>query len=196
VHSNDTLLHTAFYQKWSRALMLPNADRYGAKLDAERTLGTFGVKSDLTRFYGPHTFKGGVDLVLLRPEENLSYLSQPWIDFTHLPNVNENHIHFRGPNRGPVVFQGEKTGGQVSLYLQDKIQLTRHLTADIGLRYDRYSLAISRFHFSPRLNVAYRFDSGTVLYGSYNHFSCRPWSRMCWPGAPASPASFPRSEDR
>jgi outer membrane receptor protein involved in Fe transport len=179
VHSPGTLFHTAFYQKWSRVLMIPNPDQYGAKVDSERTLGTFGVKSDLTRFHGRHTFKGGLDLVLLRPEENLSYLSQPWITFTHLPHVNENHIHFRGPNLGagiprPVLFNGEKTGGQISLYLQDKIQLTRGLTADIGLRYDRYSLAISKFHFSPRLNVAYHFDSGTVLHGSYNHFFVPP----------------------
>jgi outer membrane receptor protein involved in Fe transport len=120
-----------------------------------------------------------VDLVLLRPEENFSYLSQPWITFTHLPNINENHIHFRGPNLGagiprPVNFYGLETGGQISLYLQDKIQLTRNLTADIGLRYDRYSLAISDFHFSPRLNLAYHFDSGTVLHGSYNHFFVPP----------------------
>ena len=174
VHSTDTLFHTSFYQKWSRALMLPNPDPLGAKLDAERTLGTFGVKSDVTRFYGRHTLKGGVDLVLLRPEENFSYLAQPWISFTHLPEVDENHIHFRGPDRGPVNFHESKTGGQVSLYLQDKIQLTRNLTADIGLRYDRYSLAISKFHFSPRLNLAYQFNSGTVLHGSYNHFFVPP----------------------
>ena len=103
VYSSDTLLHTAFYQKSSRVLMLPNPDRYGAKLDAERTLGTFGIKSDLTRFFGRHAVKGGVDLVLLRPDESLYYLSQPWIDFTHLPSVNEDHIHFRGPDRGPVL---------------------------------------------------------------------------------------------
>jgi len=174
VHSPETLLHTAFYQKWSRVLMLPNPDPYGAKVDAERTLGTFGIKSDVTRFHGRHTFKGGVDLVLLRPEERLSYLSQPWINFTHLPDVNESHIHFRGADRGPVRFQGERTGGQISLYAQDKIQLSGHLTADIGLRYDRYSLAISKFHFSPRLNVAYQFDWGTVLHGSYNHFFVPP----------------------
>ncbi|MGH9785628.1 MAG: TonB-dependent receptor, partial [Terriglobia bacterium] len=179
IHSNDTLFHTAFYQKWSRVLMLPNPDEFGAKVDADRTLGTFGVKSDVTRIYGRHTFKGGVDLVLLRPEENLTYLSQPWITFTHLPNVNEGHIHFRGPDLGagiprPVEFYERKTGGQVSLYLQDKIQLTRNLTADIGLRFDRYSLAISRTHFSPRLNLAYHFDSGTVLHGSYNHFFVPP----------------------
>jgi len=174
VHSAETLFHTSFYQKWSRVVLLPNPDPYGAKLDAERTLGTLGVKSDVTRFYGRHTLKGGVDLVQLRPEENLSYTSQPWIDFTHLPEVNEDHIHFRGPDRGPVSFSGRETGGQVSLYLQDKIQLTRNLNADIGLRFDRYSLAASDSHFSPRLNLAYRFDAGTVLYGSYNHFFVPP----------------------
>ncbi|OFV93333.1 MAG: hypothetical protein A3H28_09485 [Acidobacteria bacterium RIFCSPLOWO2_02_FULL_61_28] len=172
VHSNDLLLHTAFYQKWSRSRLLPNDDPLGAQADAERTLGTFGLKSDLTRFVGRHTLKGGADLVLLRPDERVSYLSQPWIDYTHL--IGSGHVHFRGPNRGPVVFQQQKTGGQISLYLQDKVQLSRGLTADIGLRYDRYSLAISDFHFSPRLNLAYEFRSGTVLHGSYNHYFVPP----------------------
>ncbi|MBI4442397.1 MAG: TonB-dependent receptor, partial [Acidobacteria bacterium] len=71
-------------------------------------------------------------------------------------------------------FAQQKTGGQISLYLQDKVQLTQGLTADLGLRYDRYSLATSDFHFSPRLNLSYRFTTGTVLHGSYNHFFVPP----------------------
>ena len=39
---------------------------------------------------------------------------------------------------------------------------------------DRYSLAISQSHFSPRLNLAYQFAAGTVLHGSYNHFFVPP----------------------
>jgi outer membrane receptor protein involved in Fe transport len=179
VHSPKTMVQTAFYQKWSEVRMLPNADRYGAKVDAERSLGTFGIKSDVTRFLGRHTLKAGVDLVLLRPDEHLYYLSQPWIDFTHLPDINENHIHFRGPNLGsgvprPVVFDQKKTGGQGSLYVQDKVQLSRGFTADVGLRFDRYSLAITDSHFSPRVNLAYQFGSRTVLHGSYNHFFVPP----------------------
>ena len=172
IYSADMLQHTAFYQRWSRSLQIPNNDPLGAKTDSERTLSTFGLKSDITRFFGSHTLKGGVDLVLLRPKEDLSYLSQPWIDFTHL--VGANHVHFRGPNRGPVVFQQELTGGQISVYLQDKIQITPAFTADVGLRFDRYSLAVSDYHFSPRLNLAYQFPSGTVLHGSYNHFFVPP----------------------
>jgi outer membrane receptor protein involved in Fe transport len=180
VRSARTVMRTAFYQKWSSVRQFPETtDQYGAETDADRTLGTFGIKSDITRLSGRHTVKGGVDLVLLRPREDLSYLSQPWITFTHLPHVNENHVHFRGPNLGagiprPVVFQGEKTGGQASLFLQDKMQLTSSFTLDLGLRFDRHSLAISESHVSPRVNAAYRFPSGTVLFGSYNHFYVPP----------------------
>lgn len=180
VHSTRTVMRTAFYQKWSRVRQLPDTiDPYGAQTDAERTLGTFGIKSDITRLSGRHTVKGGMDLVLLRPREDLYYLSQPWINFTHLPNVNESHVHLRGPNLGagiprPVVFNDKETGGQASFFLQDKMQLTSSFTLDLGLRFDRYSLAISESHVSPRLNAAYRFSSDTVLFGSYNHFYVPP----------------------
>lgn len=180
IHSTSTVMRTAFYQKWSSVHQFPETiDRYGAQTDAERTLRTFGLKSDITRFRGRHTVKGGIDLVLLRPREDLYYLSQPWITFTHLPNVNEPHVHFRGPNRGPglarpALFNGSETGGQASAFLQDRIQLTRNLTVDVGVRADRYSLAISESHVSPRVNAAYRFSAGTVLFGSYNHFYVPP----------------------
>ena len=180
VPSTRTVMRTAFYQKWSGVHQFPDTiDPYGAQTDAERTLHTFGAKSDVTRLSGRHTIKGGVEFVLLSPHEDLYYLSQPWIDFTHLPAVNETHVHFRGPNLGPgvprlVVFNDEKTGGQASLFLQDKMQLTPAFTVDVGLRFDRYSLAISESHLSPRVNAAYRLPSGTVLFGSYNHFYVPP----------------------
>jgi outer membrane receptor protein involved in Fe transport len=176
-HSQNTLVQTSFYQKWSRAQLLPNSDLYGAKADAERRVKTLGIKSDVTRILGAHTIKGGIDLVLLRPAEELYYLSQPWIDYTHV--IGAGHIHFRGPNMGPgiprpVIFSETNTGGQASVYFQDKIQLTRGLSADVGLRYDAYNLAVSASHFSPRVNLAYAFRSGTVVHGSYNHFFVPP----------------------
>jgi outer membrane receptor protein involved in Fe transport len=180
VRSTRTVMRTAFYQKWSKVRQRPDTiDQYGAQTDAERRLGTFGIKSDVTRLSGRHTLKGGMDLVLLRPREDLYYLSQPWITFTHLPDVNESHVHFRGPNLGgdlprPVVFNGEKTGGQASLYLQDRMQLSSSFTLDVGLRFDRYSLEISESHVSPRVNAAYRFPSRAVVFGSYNHFYVPP----------------------
>jgi len=180
VHSTKTVMRTAVYQKWSGVHQFPDTiDAYGAQTDAERTLATLGAKSDITRLSGRHTIKGGIDLVLLRPREDLFYLSQPWIDFTHLPSVNEGHVHLRGPNLGPgvarpVVFNGKESGGQASVFLQDKVQLTPGFTLDMGVRFDRYSLILSESHLSPRVNAAYRWPSGTVLFGSYNHFFVPP----------------------
>jgi len=180
VHSARTVMRTAAYQKWSTVHQFPDTiDQYGAQTDAERTLATVGAKSDVTHLSGRHTMKGGIDLVLLRPREDFNYLSQPWIDFTHLPTVNESHVHFRGPNLGPgvprpVIFSGRKTGGQASVFVQDKVQVTPSFTIDAGVRFDRYSLAFSESHVSPRVNAAYRLPSGTVLFGSYNHFYVPP----------------------
>ena len=42
------------------------------------------------------------------------------------------------------------------------------------MRFDRYSLAISESHVSPRVNAAYRLSAGTLLFGSYNHFYVPP----------------------
>ena len=72
------------------------------------------------------------------------------------------------------MFNGKETGGQASAFLQDKIQLTPNFTVDLGVRFDRYSLAISESHVSPRVNAAYRLPAGTVLFGSYNHFYVPP----------------------
>ena len=180
VHSSDVVMQTSFYQRWSKVRQFPETvDPYGTQTDAERTLGTVGVKGDVTHLSGRHALKAGVDLVMLRPQEHFTYLSQPWIDFTHLPDVNEGHVHFRGPNLGPgvprpVVFGGKDTGGQASLFVQDKMQMTSRLTIDMGVRFDHYTLEISESHVSPRLNAAFRLLPGTVLFASYNHFFVPP----------------------
>jgi outer membrane receptor protein involved in Fe transport len=180
VRSSDMVIQSAAYQRWSSVSQLPETvDRFGAQTDAKRTLATVGIKSDVARVVGRHAIKSGIDLVLLQPRESLSYLSQPWIDFTHLPEINESHVHFRGPNVGagiprPVVFSAEETGGQASVFVQDKLQVSSSLTVDVGVRFDRYSLAVAESHVSPRVNTAYRFPTGTTMFASYNHFFVPP----------------------
>ncbi|MGH9339920.1 MAG: TonB-dependent receptor [Acidobacteriota bacterium] len=167
--SAETLLNTSIYQRWSRSQLLPALDPLAATARSRRDLMTAGVKSDLTRFAGRHTLKGGVDFVVLRPHEELSYEYEGYRRLTH--ELNLPHLHFSQP----IQFDQRKTGGQLSLYLQDAIQVTPSLTADLGLRFDRYSLALSESHFSPRFNFAYRLDeSGAVLHASYNHFFVPP----------------------
>ena len=171
--SDRTFFTTSLYQRWSRMTLLPANDPLASVASNERSLSTIGLKGDLTRLIGSHTLKGGIDLTILRPDENLFFLGEGYIAFSHLLGLP--HVHLRGPNRGPITFGDHRTGGQGSAYVQDTMQLTRALTVNAGLRFDRYSLATSDTHFSPRVNLAYRFaGSGTVLHASYDHFFVPP----------------------
>ena len=73
-----------------------------------------------------------------------------------------------------MIFNAEKTGGQASLFIQHKLDVAPAFTVEAGLRFDRYTLAISESHVSPRLNAAFRLPTGTVLFASYNHFFVPP----------------------
>jgi len=171
--SDRTFFTTALYQRWSRMTLLPANDALASVASNERSLSTVGLKGDLTRLIGSHTLKGGIDLTMLRPDENLFFYGEGYTAFSHLLGLP--HVHLRGPNRGPITFTDHRTGGQGSAYVQDTMQLTRALTVNAGLRFDRYSLATSDTHFSPRVNLAYRFaGSGTVIHASYDHFFVPP----------------------
>ncbi|PYS19512.1 MAG: hypothetical protein DMG17_02220 [Acidobacteria bacterium] len=171
--SDRTFFTTSLYQRWSRMTLLPANDALASVASNERSLSTIGLKGDLTRLIGSHTLKGGIDLTMLRPDENLFFYGEGYTAFSHLLGLP--HVHLRGPNRGPITFADHRTGGQGSAYVQDTMQLTGALTVNAGLRFDRYSLAASDTHFSPRVNLAYRFaGSGTVLHASYDHFFVPP----------------------
>jgi outer membrane receptor protein involved in Fe transport len=81
------------------------------------------------------------------------------------------HIHFTG---GTVNFADRRSGGQLSAYVQDGISLGDHVTADLGVRFDRYSLLTSATHASPRVNLAFRLGANASLHASYNHFFVPP----------------------
>lgn len=166
--SNTTLLHTSFYQRWSRSRLLPASGPLTAIAGTDRRLLTMGVKSDLTKFAERHTIKTGVDLVRLRPEERLSYDSSGFRQLRHLLDLP--HVHVL-----PVSFEQQTSGGQVSAYVQDSMRLGDGLTADLGVRVDRYGLVITKTHASPRVNLAYRLGRrGTVAHASYDHFFVPP----------------------
>ena len=69
----------------------------------------------------------------------------------------------------PFRFRDEDTEWLVAVYAQDHFTVTRRLTLDIGLRWDRYHLLLSEQAVSPRIALAYRVPrSPTVLRASYN----------------------------
>ena len=166
---SDLAVNASFYQRWSRSQLLPAAGPLTAIAELDRQLATVGGKADLTRIAGRHAVKAGVDLVWLGPQEDLAYDYNGYLALTHLLVLP--HIHF--PLDG-ISFTGRESGLQVSAYVQDGIQVGDRLTADLGVRLDRYDLLVSATHLSPRVNLAVRIGGGGVLHASYNHFFVPP----------------------
>jgi outer membrane receptor protein involved in Fe transport len=89
-------------------------------------------------------------------------------DFSFDPRDNEIEID-------PFGFRGRKTGGQASFYIQDQLRPFKNFTANLGVRYDQYSVVTSGHALSPRINLAYALNSGhTVLHFAYNRFFAPP----------------------
>jgi outer membrane receptor for ferrienterochelin and colicins len=166
---SDLAVSASFYQRWSRSRLVPAAGPLTAIAELDRELLTVGVKADVTRVAGRHAVKAGIDGVWLRPQEDLAYNYSGYRELTHLRGLP--HIHVIG---NAISFTGRESGSQFSAYVQDGIQLGARLTADIGVRLDRYDLLVSATHASPRVNLAFQLGGGAVLHASYNNFFVPP----------------------
>ncbi|PYS75147.1 MAG: hypothetical protein DMF66_20210, partial [Acidobacteria bacterium] len=157
--NTSSLLSTSLYERFAGARLLPTSDPLSIQAGGSRNDVTLGAKSDYSLFLGPrHAIKAGVDLTLLRLRE----------DFSFDPRENEFDVE-------AFEFRGRETGGQASAYFQDQYRPFKNFTANLGLRYDQYSLVTSDRAFSPRVNLAYALDGGrTVLHAAYNRFFSPP----------------------
>ena len=165
---SDVFVSASGYQRWSRSRLSPAAGPLTAQAALDRELSTVGGKADVTRSTGRHTFKIGVDALRLSPREDLAYNYSGYRDLTHLLGLP--HVHVIG---NVIAFAGDESGGHVSGFVQDAVQLGTRVTADIGLRLDHHSLGVSATHASPRVNVAVQ-TGAAVLHASYNRFFVPP----------------------
>jgi TonB-dependent receptor-like protein/carboxypeptidase family protein len=156
---SSSAISTSLYERLAGARLIPTSDPISIQAGGFRNDMTVGVKSDYSLFSGAHhAVKAGLDLMLLSLRE----------DFNFDPRDNEIEIE-------PFDFRGRKTGGQASFYVQDQMKLFKNFTANLGLRYDQYSIATSGHAFSPRINLAYALNGGhTVLHFAYNRFFAPP----------------------
>jgi 5-hydroxyisourate hydrolase-like protein (transthyretin family) len=156
---SSSAVSSSLYERLASARLLPTSDAFSIQAGGLRNDITLGAKSDYSLFVGAqHAIKAGIDLMLLRLRE----------DFSFDPRDNEIEIE-------PFDFRGRKTGGQASFYFQDQLKLFKNFTANLGLRYDQYSVVTSGHALSPRINLAYALNSGhTVFHFAYNRFFAPP----------------------
>ncbi len=159
VVSADGLLRTSFYGRLAQAELFPTTDPLSIRARSLRADITLGAKSDYTQSMGRHhLLKLGLDTTLLRLRE----------DFLFDPRQNDIELP-------ALAFRGRHTGGQVSVYAQDQLRLFGHFTANVGLRYDQYSLVTSEAQVSPRLNLAYYIPrTASLIHFAYNRFFMPP----------------------
>jgi len=156
---SSSAISTSLYERLASARLLPTSDPFSIQAGGLRNDITLGAKSDYSLFIGSrHAIKTGADLMLLRLRE----------DFSFDPRDNESELE-------PFAFRGRETGGQASFYFQDQLRPFKNFAANLGLRYDQYSVVTSGRALSPRINLAYALNSGhTVLHFAYNRFFAPP----------------------
>jgi outer membrane receptor protein involved in Fe transport len=157
--SDSSSLATSVYERFVSSRLVPTSDPFSIQAGGLRNDIAVGIKSDYSLFINStHAIKAGVDVAGFRLRE----------DFSFDPRENDVEID-------AFDLRGRKTGGEQSAYIQDKIQITRDLTVNLGLRYDHYNIVTSGQSFSPRLNLAYALNKHrTVLHFAYNRFFAPP----------------------
>ena len=110
-----------------------------AHVATPRRLETIGAKADVTRASPAGTsVKVGLDAVRASATRG-SRLRLRRLPRPHAP-LALPHVHIANQR---ITFNGRDSGSQLSAFAQDNIQLGGRVTADLGLRVDRYALVIA-----------------------------------------------------
>jgi outer membrane receptor protein involved in Fe transport len=167
VRSDRTVFQVAAYHRRSRA------DLEGSEFDtplfasADRSLVRTGGIFGATHQRGNHLFKAGVEAQALALDE----------DFTFFV-TDEEEGEEAGLSDGaldhdeddPFVFAGDGNRSLLSFYVQDAWQAGDRLTVGAGIRFDRTTVLLDRYQWSPRVGASFQAGPQTIVRGSVSRF--------------------------
>jgi outer membrane receptor protein involved in Fe transport len=124
-----------------------------------------GAQFDLSyKLNGEHTLRAGLGYTRQVTQSNNTVAVFPIDDSGAQSSTNPLTI----------IDNSGKTGTLASLYLQDEWHITKPLTLNYGLRFDKVSAFINEQQVSPRLNLAYKLDDDTALHAGYSRYFTPP----------------------
>jgi outer membrane receptor protein involved in Fe transport len=137
----------------------------GVASDSLRSNTANGAQFDLSyKLNGEHTLRAGLGYTRQVTQSNNTVAVFPIDDSGAQSSTNPLTI----------IDNSGKTGTLASLYLQDEWHITKPLTLNYGLRFDKVSAFINEQQVSPRLNLAYKLDDDTALHAGYSRYFTPP----------------------
>ena len=155
VVGNRTHVNTiAYYNRLDRDRIAAGEDYAGTStIRDERELEVLGLRQDWSFQAAPsHFLKAGLSV--------RNY--DTWFDY-------ENSFTDWQNNSGGRLFAGRFQSTDLGLYAADRFSLGPRLTAEVGLRWDRYEL-LDEDHVSPRLNLVWSAGPSTIFRLGWGHF--------------------------
>ena len=148
----------------------------GVASNSLRNSSSNGVQVDASYKLNPyHTLRGGIEYARQNTES---------ANTTQVFSVDGSGAQ---TSSTPVTLidNQRKTGTTSSFYLQDEWSITKALTLNYGLRFDRVDAFIQEW--SPRLNLAYKVSPATALHAGYSRYFTPPSQELL---SQASVASY------
>ena len=137
----------------------------GIASDVLRDSSSNGLQFDASyKINATHTLRGGIAYTRQNTESDNTVQVFP---------VNGNNIQ---TSATPVTLVDNETklGVTSSFYVQDEWSLSKALTLNYGMRFDRVNAFIQEQQWSPRINLAYKLSTATDLHAGYSRYFTPP----------------------
>ena len=170
------ILEGQVYARDNRLTLYSSPFDTPVQADQNRSLENQGINLALSKVFGVHEVKVGVQAKRFPIQEQFSFLiTDPGFNDPAADAYNPNLAPYDGTRGGsPFYFTGSKAGSYVAAFVQDNIRWN-DLTVNVGLRYDRNNLFLTEDQFQPRIGLAYLLKAtNTVFRASYNRMFITP----------------------
>jgi hypothetical protein len=165
------------FARLSHFELAPSAGDTPVTAISDRSLDNFGAVASVTwAASSHHELKFGGVIKRFPIDEHFAFgLTDPGLNDPDSEEFNPDLAPYDLTRGGTLFdFRGSRTGTYAAAYLEDTARLG-HLTANLGLRYDRNNLPSTEDQLQPRVGLAYYIPSSkTVLRATYNRLFVTP----------------------
>ena len=165
----DVNFQASAFHQYSELHFLPDAAGdlifNGVASDTLRANSASGVQFDLSYKLGAtHTLRSGLAYARQRTRSDNTVAVFP-VDATGAQSSTDPIS---------IVDNSSQTGKLSSIYVQDEWHISKPLTLNYGLRFDKVQAYVNEQQWSPRVNLAYQFDKGTAVHAGYSRYFTPP----------------------